>query len=514
MRLAIVVAVASTCLLCAAASAEVKPNQLFSDHAVLQSGMSVPVWGTADPGEKIVVAFAGQKRVTNAQADGRWLVRLGKLKPGGPFVMKITGKNVVTISDVLVGEDWVGSGQSNMAFPISAKVASYAGIQDEDREIAAANYPQLRIFMAVTKKSYEPQAEIGGEWKIATPENAPAFSAVAYLFGRNLNKELKEPVGMVVVAFGASTAESWISRPVLAADPQLKPMLDHLDDLNQFYKAHPNATTDQAPYLPQTINSRPGKPGPLRDPVQDQHQPTVLYNGMVHPIIPFAIRGVIWYQGESIVGGKAGVALYPHVMEALVKDWRQQWGEGNFPFYCVQLPPLKNSSNNPMVREGQAQLLSLPNTGMAVTLDVGDPANVHPKNKEPVGDRLSRLALANVYGRKIEFSGPVFAGMKVDGVSIIIHFSHAAGLTSKDGPLQWFQVAGPDGRYVNASANIQGENVIVHSEEVASPVSVRYAWDNYPDGANLVNGAGLPAAPFRTDSQDALSPIAKDFTGK
>jgi sialate O-acetylesterase len=498
----------------AAAFGDVKPNQLFSDHAVLQSGMPIPVWGAADPGEKVTVTLGKGTQTTTAGSDGRWMVRLDKMTPGGPFAMTIAGKNTVTVNDVLVGEDWIGSGQSNMQFTVSAKAASFAGMLDEDKEIAAANYPQLRIFMAKSKKSYEPESEIQGEWKVATPENAGAFSAVAYLFGRDLNQALKVPVGMVVVAFGASTAESWISRPVVAADAEMRPMLTHFDELYEFYKTHPGATTDQAPAAPQTINSRPGKPGPLRDPVQDQHQPTVLYNGMVHPIVGFAVRGVIWYQGESIVGGKAGVALYPHVMEALVKDWRAEWGEGNLPFYCVQLPPLKNTSNNPMVREGQAKLLSLPGTGMAVTLDVGDPANVHPKNKEPVGDRLSRIALANVYGRKIEFSGPVFAGAKVEGSNVVVSFNHAEGLAGKDGPLQWFQVAGADGNYVDAVATVQGKTVVVHSDAVTSPVYVRYAWDNYPQGANLINGAGLPAAPFRTDSADALSSIAKEFTGK
>jgi sialate O-acetylesterase len=494
--------------------ADVKPNQLFSDHAVLQSGMQVPVWGTADPGEKVTVTLGKRKQTTTAGADGRWMVKIGKLSPGGPFVMTIAGKNTVTVNDVLVGEDWIGSGQSNMAFTVSVKAARYAGMLDEDKEIAAANYPQLRIFMATTKKSYEPESGIEGEWKISTPENAPAFSAVAYLFGRNLNQALKEPVGIVVVAFGASTAESWISRAALAGDPEMKQRLARFDDLYSFYKAHPGATTDQAPPAPQTINSRPGKPGPLRDPVQDQHQPSVLYNGMLHPIIPFAMRGVIWYQGESIVGGKAGVALYPHVMEILVKDWRAEWGQGKFPFYCVQLPPLKNTSNNPMVREGQARLLALPNTGMAVTLDVGDPTNVHPKNKEPVGDRLSRIALANVYGKKIEFSGPIYKGAKVEGPNIVVSFTHANGLAGKGDPLQWFQVAGADGKYVDATATVQGRTVVVHSDHIPVPVFVRYAWDNYPQGANLVNGAGLPAAPFRTDSQDALARISKEFTLK
>jgi len=496
------------------ALADVHPNQLFSDHAVLQSGMTVPVWGTADPGEKVTVAIANQKASATTAPDGRWTITLAKMKPGGPFTMTIAGKNTIAVNDILIGEDWVGSGQSNMAFTVSVKAASFAGIQDEDKEIAAANYPQLRLFMAATAKTYEPKAEIKGEWKIATPENAPAFSAVAYLFGRNLNQALHEPVGMVVVAFGASTAESWISRPVLAADPALSPMLAHFDDLYTFFTTHPGATTDQAPAAPQTINSRPGKPGPLKDPVQDQHQPTVLYNGMLHPIIPFAIRGFIWYQGESIVGGKAGVALYPHVMEALVKDWRAQWGQGNLPFYCVQLPPLKNTSNNPMVREGQSKILSLPNTGIAVTLDVGDPANVHPKNKEPVGDRLSRLALAQVYGRKIEFSGPVYTSAKVEGASIVVSFTHAEGLAAKDGSLQWFQIAGPDGKFIDATATVKNQTVVVQSDSIPAPSFVRYAWDNYPQGANLVNAAGLPAAPFRTDTQDALTPIAKEFTGK
>ena len=496
------------------AFADVKPNQLFSDHAVLQSGMTIPVWGTADPGERVIVTLGKRKQSATTDANGKWMVKLGKMTPGGPFTLTISGKNTIVVNDVLVGEDWIGSGQSNMAFTVSKRAASFAGMLDEDKEIAAANYPQLRIFMAVTNKTYEPQTEIKGEWKIATSENAPAFSAVAYLFGRDLNQALREPVGMIVVAFGASTAESWISRTAMSGDPQITPILDHFDELYNFYGSHPNATTDQAPPSPQTINSRPGKPGPLRDPVQDQHQPTVLYNGMVHPIVPFAMRGVIWYQGESIVGGKAGVALYPHVMETLVKDWRAEWGEDDFPFYCVQLPPLKNTSNNPMVREGQAKLLSLPNTGMAVTLDAGDPDNVHPKDKEPVGARLSRIALANVYGKKIEFSGPVYSGMKVEGSEIVVGFTHADGLEGKGGPLQWFQVAGADGMYADATAKVQGKTVVVHSDQVPAPVSVRYAWDNYPQGANLVNDAGLPAAPFRSDSQDVLATISKEFTGK
>jgi sialate O-acetylesterase len=249
--------------------------------------------------------------------------------------------------------------------------------------------------------------------------------------------------------------------------------------------------------------------------MQDQHQPTVLFNGMINPVIPYAMSGVIWYQGESIVGGKQGVALYPHVMETLVEDWRKLWGEGNFPFYVVQLAALKNVSNNPMVREQQAALLSLPDTGMAVTIDIGDPDNVHPKNKEPLGDRLSRIALANTYGRKVEYSGPVYDSMKIEGNAIRLKFTHAGvGLVAKGGPLRWFQIAGADQNFVDAEARIDGDTVVVHSDKVSEPVAVRYAWDDYPEGCNLYNTAGLPASPFRTDRWDSLSAIAERFTGK
>jgi sialate O-acetylesterase len=498
------------------AYADVKPNALFSDHMVLQSGMSVPVWGTADPGEKVTVTIAGQSQSATAGSDGKWMVRLGELKPGGPMEMTIDGKNRLLVKDALVGEVWLGSGQSNMAFTVSKKKASYAGLIDEDKEIAAANYPRIRMFTAKTAKTYEPRQEIGGEWLICNPENVPGFSAVGYLFARGLQKELGVPVGILTVAFGASTAESWIPRAAMAEDPQLKPMLDKFDNIVRFYREHPGALASEAPEAPQTINARPGNnKAPLRDPVQDQHQPTVLFNGMIYPVIPYAIRGAIWYQGESIVGGKAGVALYPHVMETLVGNWRKLWAEGDFPFYAVQLPALGNVSNNPAVREGQAQLTQLPNTAVAVTIDIGDPKDVHPHNKAPLGDRLTRIALANAYGKKIEYSGPVYQSMQTDGSSVRIRFTHTGGgLVAKDGPLRWLRIAGADQKFVEASGRIDGDSVVVSSPEVSSPVAVRYAWDNYPEGCNLYNAEGLPAAPFRTDRWDVLTGIAAQFTGK
>jgi sialate O-acetylesterase len=502
------------------AYAEVKPSALFSDHMVLQSGMPVPIWGTADPSEKVTISFNGQKKSATADANGKWTVRLAKLKAGGPFEMTIAGSKAgetpIVVKDVLVGEVWLGSGQSNMQFYVSSKGQGHApyGLLDEDKEIAAANYPQVRMFTVKMATTLEPQTDAVGSWQVCTPENVPNFSAVGYLFARDLNQALKLPVGIVLSAFGASTAEAWIPRDALAADPLLKPMLDKFDARADYFKAHPGVTDADAPPSPMTINARPGRPGTLRDPAHDQHQPTVLFNAMINPIVPYAIRGALWYQGESVTGGPNGLMLYGHVMDTLVTQWRKLWGQGNFPFYVVQLPGQQNVSNNPLIREQQAKILALPNTGMAVVLDTSEAKNVHPKNKEPLGDRLTKIALANVYGQKIEYSGPVYASMKVEANAIRVKFTHAAGMTAKGGSPKWFQIAGADQKFVDADAKIDGDSVIVSSADVTAPVAVRYAWDNYPDTANLYNGAGLQAAPFRTDSWDAMPPIAAQMTAK
>jgi sialate O-acetylesterase len=421
--------------------------------------------------------------------------------------------------DVLVGEVWLASGQSNMDFSLSKKVKYFAGVTNEEAEIAAANYPLLRMFTGVAQKTYAPTNRIGGDWKICTPENAPAFSAVAYFFARDLQREIKIPVGVVVESFGASTAESWIDRPTMAGDPKLKPMLERFDAAVENFKtnrpaivAPPRsedvsatneisaATNSASGFTNSVARRRRGNAGP-RDPVQDQHNATVLFNGMINPILPFAIRGAIWYQGESIVdANKGGIVLYPHVQAALIRDWRKLWGEGDFPFYIVQLAGQDAASNRPEVREAQATVLQLPNTGMAVATDIGERKNVHPKNKQDVGDRLARIALAKTYGEKIEFSGPVYESMKIEGSSIRVNFSHADGLVARDGTLKWFEIAGADGKFVSAGAKIDGQTVIVSSPEISAPVAVRYAWVNFPDGGHLYNSVGLPAAQFRSDA--------------
>ena len=504
------------------AAAEVKPSNLFSDHMVLQSGIVVPVWGTADPAEKVSVSLNGQTKVAVADASGKWTVRLLKLKAGGPFEMTIAGsagEAPIVVKDVLVGEVWLASGQSNMQFTVSKVHASYAGMLDEAKEIAAANYPQVRMFTVKPTTTYAPQTEVPGVWQVCTPAVVGDWSAVGYLFARNLNMSLKLPVGILLSAYGASTAEAWIPREALVSDPLLKPMVDKLDARYNYFKEHPGSTDAGVPPEPMMLNARLPRAGaptaPLRDPSRNQHQPTVLYNAMINTIVPYAIRGAIWYQGESIGGGPQGLMMYGHVMETLITQWRKLWGEGDFPFFEVQLPALKNVSNNPLVREQQARILSLPNTGMAVTVDIGDPANVHPKNKEPVGYRLEVLALAKVYGHKgMEFSGPMYASNKVEGGAIRVKFTHAGGLMAKGGPLNWFQIAGADQKFVDADAKIAGDTVVVSSPQVNAPVAVRYAWDNYPDTANLHNASGLPAGPFRTDDWDAMAAVSAQFSIK
>jgi sialate O-acetylesterase len=490
-------------------SADVKPNNLFSDHAVLQSGVSVPVWGTASPGEQVTVSLGDQKQTAAADADGKWMVHLSALQPGGPLEMTIAGNNSITVYDVLVGEVWIGSGQSNMEFPVgkSPTVGAYNGVTNMEQEIAAADHPTLRMYRVKTNTSAAPQDDTVGQWEVCTPDTVKAFSAVGYFFSLDLQKQLNVPVGVIDSSFGASTAEAWVSKPVMDGDPRMAGLMkDFQTALNAYAARGPAPAPAVAATTQPTTRGARGRGGRGRgprgpaDPNHNQHNPTVLWNGMVHPLEPYAIRGVIWYQGESVLGGTAGDKLYPAVMENLVTSWRKEWGEGDFPFYVCQLAGQDAGSNNPIIRESQAAVLSLAKTGMAVTIDIGEQKFVHPKDKQDVGDRLSRIALANVYGKPIEYSGPAYQSMSVEGSAVRVHFTHlGGGLVAKGGDLQTFVIAGSDGNFVPATAKIDGDSVVVSSPDVPSPANVRYAWMNWPAGCNLYNAAGLPAAPFRTD---------------
>jgi sialate O-acetylesterase len=488
--------------------AEVQLASPFTSHMVLQRDMKVPVWGTAAAGEAVTVEFAGQKQTATAGTDGKWRVDLNPLTTSATGqTLVVSGSQTaqpVTLEDVLVGEVWLASGQSNMVFTVAAQGSLY-GVVNQDAEIAAANYPLVRMFTAKDTKMYEPQANVTGTWEVCSPDTVGDFSAVGYLFARDLYLQLKVPVGIVTVASGASTAEAWVSREATTADPQMKPLLDSLDASVQYYRAVPQGPMSSAPVRPTPINKPRAPVTRLSDPTRDQHMPTVLFNGMLNAVIPYAIRGVLWYQGESIVGGTPGLNRYGHVLEVLIKDWRTRWGEGDIPFYLVQLPGQQNVSNNPRIRELQASVLEVPNTGMAVTIDLGEEKNVHPHNKQPLGYRLMCIALAKAYGWNIEFSGPVYQSMKVEGGAARIAFTHTGGgLVAKGGPLKGFQIAGADQKFVDAEARIDGDTVVVSSPSVGAPVAVRYAWDSYPEGlgCNLYNSYDLPAGPFRTDAWD------------
>jgi len=500
------------------ALANVQPAALFSDHMVLQQGMRVPVWGTAAPGEAVTVTLNGQKQSATAGPDGRWQVRLTDLKSGGPYTMTIAGKNTVTVTDVLVGEVWLASGQSNMDFTV-AKTAkkSFAGTMNEAEEIAAADYPQIRMFTVDLKLADDIQPDVQGHWAICSPQTVGDMSAVAYFFARDLYKERKVPFGVIDSTWGASTAQCWTRREALAAVPVLKPLLDDYATqcadyasgaTQERYKTSLAAWETASAKAKEDGTRAPRKPGAPRDPHQDQHNPFLLYNGMIAPVKPYAIRGAIWYQGES---NGPTAPEYVTLMKTLIGDWRQAWGEGDFPFLYVQIAaygkpatdPVAGVGGTPRVREGQLQTLQVPNTAMASAIDIGDPTNIHPKNKQEVGRRLALAARARAYGEKIPASGPLYAGMVVEGGAIRVRFTATdGGLTAKDGaPLVGFIIAGADGKWFRADARIDGATVLVSSPSVPQPVAARYAWAPYPE-VSLFNGAGLPASPFRTDTGD------------
>lgn len=442
-----------------AATADVTPNPLFTDGAVLQRGQVVPVWGTAEDGEKVTVEFDKQKVSTTARA-GKWRVNLQPLEAGGPFEMKITGKNSVTIKGLLVGEVWVCSGQSNMDWRLK-QIDTKKEHQDK------ANHPKIRMFTVARTLAIEPQSEAKGAWIECSPQTVGNFSAVGYFFARDLHENLKVPVGMINSSWGGTVAQAWTSLEGFDRHPELKGFIDTV----------------------KAIREKPPEKG------LNQNHPTVLYNGMIAPIVPYGMKGVIWYQGESNAReSKQYQTLFP----ALIANWRKQWKQGDFSFLYVQIAPFKGQP--PEIRE--AQLLTLAkteNTAMAVTTDVGDANNIHPANKEPVGHRLALAARALAYGEKIEYSGPLYQSMKVDRGTIQLSFTHAGGgLVAKDGDLKGFTIAGPDKKFVPAKAVIKGDKVIVSADEVKSPKAVRYGWENVPD-VNLFNKADLPASPFRTD---------------
>ena len=480
--------------------AEVSLPSVINSHMVLQREKPLPVWGWAEPGEEVTVTF-GQSTVSG-QADetGVWRVTLPAVEAGGPFEMTIAGTNTIKLTDILVGEVWVCSGQSNMQWNL-------ARADNAAKEIAAANHPKIRLFNVPRVPAGSPALDVNAEWTACRPETAAGFSAVGYFFGRELQKDLDVPIGLIGTSWGGTKIEPWTPPAGFAEEEELQGILEQVNAQNTAYKSTLRgsvgayktwlAAAKEAMSKDRAIPAPPSLPA---HPLASNSAPTGLYNGMVHPLVPFAIRGAIWYQGESNRG--QGMKYFA-MMKALIKGWRTVWGDEDLAFYYVQLAPYRYNGSPtalPEIWEAQTAALSIPNTGMAVTTDIGNINDIHPTNKQDVGKRLALWALAKTYGKQdLVYSGPLYESMAVELDTVRLKFKHADGLKSSDGKqLTWFEIAGEDRKFVPANAEIDGDTVVVESSQVDSPVAVRFGWDQLAE-PNLVNGAGLPASPFRTD---------------
>jgi sialate O-acetylesterase len=493
---------------------DIRLPAIIGDNMVLQQGEAVAIWGWAEPGEEVMVSVSWhsvQWGVT-ADKDGKWRFNVTSPKAGGPYEITLNGKNTITIKNILVGEVWVGSGQSNMQM----SVQSSANSQDE---IAAANYPKIRLFQVEREVARKPKDDCKGSWVECSPETVGGFSAAAYFFGRELHKELDVPIGLIHTSWGGTPAEAWTTRDMLETDEDFKPILARFDEAMAKYpqaKAEYDKKIEQwkeaAAKAKEEGKNAPQKPRGPSGP-DNPNFPAGLYNAMIAPLIPYGIHGAIWYQGES----NAGRAYqYRLLFPAMIQSWRKTWGQGDFPFIFVQLANFKAVKDEPgesdwaELREAQLKTLSLPNTGMAVIIDIGDAKDIHPKNKQDVGKRLALWALGNSYGKKIVYSGPLYKSMKVEGGKVILSFDHVGGglIAKGEEPLKGFAVAGADKKFVWADAKIEGAAVVVSSEAVVAPAAVRYAWADNPI-CNLYNKEGLPASPFRTDDWPGLTVDAK-----
>ncbi|MBN1669862.1 MAG: sialate O-acetylesterase [Kiritimatiellae bacterium] len=489
-----------------AVRAEVRLPAILGSDMVLQRGVPVRLWGWADAGEQVTVTAGGQRKTATADAAGAWQVMLDPLVEGAPLMLVFEAANTITLTNVLVGEVWVCSGQSNMAMALRAT-------SEAATDIPGADYPQIRLFSVKRTLAHEPKQDCAGRWVLCSPATARDFTAAGFYFGRQIHLARKTPVGLINSSWGATPAEAWTSRAAMAADPKLAPILaewqtrvEHWDpERAKANHAKRLAKWEEEAAAAKAAGKKPNpKPSAPVAPLKDKHYPGVLYNAMIVPLTPLQIRGAIWYQGESNAGR---AVAYRTLFPAMIRCWREAWAQGEFPFLFVQLPNYRKVAAEPgpsrwaELREAQLRALSLPNTGMAITIDIGEANNIHPKNKRDVGERLARVARQMVYGEPITGSGPVYESIQREGNRMRIRFSQMGkGLVTAGGkPLTHFAIAGEDRTFVWAKAEIDGDTVVVSSDKVDNPVAVRYAWADDPEGCNLFNSDGLPASPFRTD---------------
>lgn len=488
-----------------AAHAAVRLPAVFGDHMVLQRGMPVPVWGWADAGEKVSVSFAGQTVTATADDKGRWRVKLPAMRAsakGRDLVVK--GSDTVTLHDVLVGEVWLCSGQSNMEFCVDARGKK---VFNADQVVRRANHLDIRLINVPWVRAEDAQDNFKGRWEVCTPKTVVQWTAVGYFFAVHLQKALGVPVGLVESSRGGTKIQPWIAPAGWKAVPQLKTQWQQIqakqrewDEMKIAYIKTIESWLEKAKAAIKANQVVPDPPHAPQGPLTEHWgQPTALYNGMIAPVQTYAIRGALWYQGES---NTSDAGNYFRDLQALIGGWRTLWGEGDFPVILVQIAPWGHYRTTvPKIWEDEIRASrAIKNVGLELTMDIGNLQNIHPKDKQDVGKRLALWALANVYGQKgIVYSGPTYAGMKVQGDQVVVSFNHlGGGLVTSDGKApNWFEVSGKSGKWHKADAKIQGDTVVVTAKGVDKPVAVRFAW-SYRAQPNLKNKAGLPALPFDT----------------
>ncbi len=495
--------VATLCFAPLAVRADLTLPSLFSDGMVLQRQKPIAIWGWAQPGEKVVVKINDASYTLSSNSQGKFQGELPSMEAGGPFELSIEAtrqKMTKKISDVLVGEVWLASGQSNMAWTV-ARSANYA------LEKEAAGDDQLRVFTVGSHPAAEPQTVCKGSWVRAAPDTVGSFSAAAYFMARKLRKELGMPVGVVVSAVGGTDICAWTALEPQVKNPQIQAaVLDKWAARVKNYDAakaladYEVALAKQKELAEKAKKEGTTAPRALQKPVEprlDRNHPANLFNGMIAPLIPYTIRGAIWYQGEANAATAESAKLYEIQLALLITDWRKRFGKGDFPFGYVQLPNFEGRPGWVTIRESMEKCLTLPNTGMIVTVDVGDPKDIHPVDKQSVGQRLSLWAEANVYGRPIEYSGPVFQSIKLKGSQLQLEFAHGNGLKTADRAkvVRGFEVAWDEGKFAPVKATIENNRIVMEAKNGRKPLAIRYAWQANPE-VNLQNLSGLPARPF------------------
>ncbi|WEK37492.1 MAG: sialate O-acetylesterase [Candidatus Pseudobacter hemicellulosilyticus] len=468
---------AAACCLAIMTQAKIVLPSVFSDNMVLQQKSTVKIWGKSEAGKTVTVTTSWNQQTATATVDneGKWQLTVSTPSFGGPYEIVLTDGEPLTLKNILIGDVWVCSGQSNMEMPL----AGWGKVDNYEQEIKEASYPQIRLLQAKHMAATRPQDDLvvwEGGWQVCSPQTIPEFSSTAYFFAREIYKKTGVPIGLLHTSWGGTIIEAWTSGGALKKVPQFT------DAVAKIEAAAPEVKGN------------------------DGNRASVLFNAMIHPIINFRIKGVIWYQGESNADRLEQAQLYRTLFPNMINDWRNQWGQPELPFYFVQLAAFSKKGNEsamaawPILREAQASALSLPHTGMAVAIDIGHPTDIHPKNKQDVGRRLAYIALAKDYGQKIEYSGPVVKKQVVKFNTIELTFDHAKGLDlrTSSGIAKGWLIAGADQQFHPAEVSIKGNKITVHSTNVSLPAAVRYAWADDPD-VNLYNKAGLPASPFRTD---------------